>query len=242
MEGIHYHGDPFKAGEPMNPESGHAEFVLGLIRESAPGADITMYAALDKSALATAWHVATTMAEIAMSDEPYHIVNMSLGCYTVDNEPPLLLQRAIEVVSGRSLVVAAAGNHRQPHYPRPFWPAALDGVVSVGAVNHDGNPASFSPKAPWVSVQARGVNVVSHYLKGEVQLRPKTPQREAQIKRFPGYARWQGTSFAAATVTGVVAAAKNAGSTARATLDRVLADNEDPREPTAVTRLACESE
>lgn len=54
-------------------------------------------------------------------------------------------------------------------------PAALDGVLAVGAVDDEGVPAGFNPRngeddaqvAPWIDVFAPGVEVTSTYL-GEV--------------------------------------------------------------------------
>ena len=85
---------------------------------------------------------------VSFLDRDVAILNLSLGCYTEDNQPPLLMQRAIQIMTPRILVVAAAGNHRQPQRPRPFWPAALDDVIAVGAYGDDYRPAPFTPQAP----------------------------------------------------------------------------------------------
>jgi membrane-anchored mycosin MYCP len=90
------------------------------------------------------------------------------------------------------------------------FPAALDGVLAVGAIGDDKGLAPFSPNAPWVDVVAPGVNIASTYLSGQVtgveyeNGRPK----EIQVGPFAnGYALWSGTSAAAAAVTGQLAAA-----------------------------------
>jgi hypothetical protein len=217
---VEYEGKYLPKKEPIPAEAGHAEFVLGLIERAAPGAFIEIRPTLDGYAVADAWTVACAMAELAGSD--VDIVNLSLGCYTLDNQPPLLLQRAIDVLSPSTLVIAAAGNHRQPMHPRAFWPAAFDEVVAVGAVDSDGRLASFSPRAPWVDVKAPGVDVTSTYLDGEVELRAATDRNPARIEAFSGYAKWRGTSFAAATVTGEIAASVTANRSARKALDHIL--------------------
>jgi membrane-anchored mycosin MYCP len=191
-------GKYFAKKEPMPADSGHSTFVLGLVEAVAPGAAVELRGILDKYALAEAWTVACAMAEYVDSEPD--VLSLSLGCYTVDNQPPLLLQRAVDVLSAHTLIVAAAGNHRQPHYPRPFWPAALDAVVAVGARDHHDELASFSPRAPWVDITAPGVGLISTYLDGEVRL------GKNEVADFPGYAQWRGTSFATATAAAQIAA------------------------------------
>ncbi len=90
----------------------------------------------------------------------------------------------------------------------PVWPAAFDQVVAVGATDGD-NLAPFSPQTSWVDLTAPGVDVESTYLNGEVKL--ATPSSESQTEKFSGSAYWDGTSFAAATVSGALAAAIRPG-------------------------------
>jgi hypothetical protein len=189
--------DP-SAPEQYNYEVGHANFVTSLIASQAPEASIGVLGTLHSgNASATAWDVAREM--VSFLDRDVSILNLSLGCYTDDNQPPLLMQRAIQIMTPRLLVVAAAGNHRQPNRPRPFWPAALDDVIAVGAYGDDYRPASFTPHAPWVDVVAPGVDIVSNYFDGEVAV------EDGKRKQFTRYAKWQGTSFAAGLATGEIA-------------------------------------
>ena len=119
---------------------------------------------------------------------------MSFGCYTDNGEPPLVLARAVSLVSAEILLVAAAGNHgnidklkKSGAVPAdswakgltpktPVWPAAFDEVIAVGATNR-GKPGPFSPKTPSVDLAAPGVNVRSTYLEGEVKLGSPTGLR-----------------------------------------------------------------
>ena len=188
------------ASEPYSYsyEVGHANFVTSLIVSQAPQADIGVLGTLGRgNATATAWDVAREM--VSFLDRDVAILNLSLGCYTDDNQPPLLMQRAIQIMTPRLLVVAAAGNHRQPDRPRPFWPAALDDVIAVGAYGYDGQPAPFTPHAPWVDIVAPGVDIVTNYFDGNVRV------EYGKEEQFTGYAKWQGTSFAAGLATGEIA-------------------------------------
>ncbi len=140
------------------------------------------------------------------------------------------------------LIVAAAGNHgKTDQHHTPVWPAALPDVVAVGASSEPGS--EFSPNLPWVTCTAPGVNVVGAYLHHAVTMPTRLPPRLAREDtdarmlpagriapqdttgdpvRFDGYARWSGTSFAAATVSGAVAAAMRPGQTAVEALHDLL--------------------
>ena len=192
--------EPYNSvNEPFSYDVGHANFVTSLVASQAPDANIGVLGTLHPGdASATAWDVACAM--VSFLDRDVAILNLSLGCYTEDNQPPLLMQRAIQIMTPRLLVVAAAGNHRQPARPRPFWPAALDDVVAVGAYGPNYEPAPFTPKAPWVDITAPGVDIVSNYFDGLVTVESGKPEL------FTGYAMWQGTSFAAGLATGEIAA------------------------------------
>jgi subtilisin family serine protease len=145
----------------------------------------------------------------------------------------------VSLVSPQILLVAAAGNHgnieqlKAEHSPlaadwttnltdtTPVWPAAFAEVTAVGATDRHGQRAEFSPEVPWIDVTAPGVDVESTYLDGEVRL---TIPNGNPTEVFHGSARWQGTSFAAASVSGAVAAKIEPGSDARRALKAVLAD------------------
>jgi subtilisin family serine protease len=183
------------------------------------------------------WTLAQRLADYR--DSGVQVLNLSLGCSTSDGEAPMVLQRAIAQLTPTMAVVAAAGNHGtdrlddkqradqgMPRRAAPLFPAALDGVLAVGAVDANGVSASFNPvdgmdptrPAPWIDVFAPGVEVVSTYLDeaGDQQVRVPidgTDPVEYETVSFGGYASWSGTSFAAAHVTGLVAARIAAGMT-----------------------------
>ncbi|HEY3606113.1 MAG TPA: S8 family serine peptidase [Pseudonocardiaceae bacterium] len=204
--------------EPVPRRAGHATFVSSVILSLAQGATLQVRGVLDPTGTATAWDTARAMMTFA--DSGVDILNVSLGCRTVDGQPPLLMARAAALLSQRMLIVAAAGNHGMSvESTAPTWPAALPDVIAVGAREADGMISDFSPKLPWVTCTAPGRKVVGAYLTALVAMFEGDPQK------FCGYARWSGTSFAAAKVSGAIAARTVPGRvTPRAAFAALLAD------------------
>ena len=228
-------GDTVATLHPPVPSTlGHATFVAGLILRRAPGADLVVRAVLDdEGGNDDSWDVATKIVAFRGAGVP--VLNLSFGCATVDREAPLVLRRAIDRLGPDVVVVAAAGNHgelgRDPDPDTgltgrtPIWPAALDGVVAVGA--HDGHDpahptAGFSPhRAPWIDLLAPGVDEESTFLTGDVSVLVRQEGKlvvEDTVDFAAGYATWRGTSFAAANVSGQLAALMTGGRTAREAL------------------------
>jgi membrane-anchored mycosin MYCP len=115
------------------------------------------------------------------------VINLSLAT----SSDSASLRSAVDFALSRNVVVvAAAGNDDAENGTGPFYPAAYPGVLSVGAVAPDGSLASFSDTHTPVSVTAPGVDITTAY--------PGT---------FPDAydSAADGTSFAAAFVSGVVA-------------------------------------
>jgi hypothetical protein len=222
------------SGGPEVPKwwAGHATFVAGLVNQRAPGAALTVNSVLgSEGTAANIWEVATTLVGYAGSG--VDVLNLSFGCFTVDGEAPLVLDRAMARLTPDVVVVAAAGNYGDadavagaspddlPGPTTPIWPAAFESVVAVGANDPDGKPASFTPKVPWLDFMAPGVDVTSTYLQGRVDLNVPTSAGAHQDagnespsggeRDFFGVAQWRGTSFAAAAVTGAIAARTGRG-------------------------------
>lgn len=221
--------------EPATTWAGHGTFVAGLILQSAPRAGIFVRAGLSANeGESTLWTAARMIARFA-SDSP-QILNLSLGCKTDDNDQPLLIERALFKLGADTLVVAAAGNHGQLESGQRIWPAAARTVVAVGALPgsfSDGEVATFSVKEPWVDCLAPGIEVASTYLDGPVNVPAPLVGGEhvnPPIRvEFDGYARWSGTSFSAATVSGLIAARMTtAGVDARTALEQLLDDPGSP--------------
>jgi membrane-anchored mycosin MYCP len=230
---------PAAAGAPHSWRAGHGTFVADLIRRQAPAVQLETRGLLDsETGRATLWD--TALAIMRLGNSGIDVLNLSLACLTEDDEPPLLLRRALDRIPPDVVVIAAAGNHGTGAEPVwPAWPAALDGVVAVGATN-----AAFSAYGPWVTCSAPGENLTAAYPVGTVSVadRPHPqgtaeltadatgvetrPAADAENPDFTtGYARWSGTSFAAAWATGAVAARTVPGRVpAREALRQLLAD------------------
>jgi len=169
-------------------QDAHATFIAGVVLQRAPDANLIADHVLDENDIATSsWKVATMMARFV--DAGVSVLNISFGAATDDDKPPLVLKRAVEVLTAHKVVVVAAAGNNGPVSPR-IWPAALPEAVAVGAgrATNTGvfKPAKFSPTAKWVDLMAPGEDVYSTY-------------------RASGYATWKGTSFAAAAVSGAIA-------------------------------------
>ncbi|ULR40939.1 S8 family serine peptidase [Thermus sp. NEB1569] len=117
-------------------------------------------------------------------DQGAQVINLSFGGSGYSH----LLHEAVNYALERlRVVVAAAGN--QGSVAR-FYPAALPGVMAVGAADGRGNPAWFSNRGGWVGVWAPGVRIYSAFPGG-------------------GYGLLSGTSMAAPTVSGIAALLKS---------------------------------
>jgi membrane-anchored mycosin MYCP len=198
----------------LYPE-GHATFIAGLVLNQAPGATVEVRQVLGADGTADSWTVAQEIVRFGNSG--LDVLNLSFVCYTEDGEAPLLLAAAVDRLDPHLVVVAAAGNHgavdvgdadqNAKERIRPAWPAALDDVVAAGAAKPDGSRAGFSPDAPWVDVITRGTQLRSTYLHSA------SGSPGATAVKFEGWASWEGTSFAAALVSGAVAAGTQPGRT-----------------------------
>lgn len=177
-------------------QGGHGTFVAGVIRQAAPGVRFDPEAALSPTGVGDE---ASLVAALGRLSSDVSIINLSLGCLTEGDVPPLPVANALAALPKHVAVVAAAGNTGTA---RPSWPAALDRVLAVAALEDDGRrlvPAPYSGYGSWVDACAVG-NRTSTYVRGELLL-PGAPART-----FLGFAAWEGTSFATAYVSGRLAA------------------------------------
>ena len=121
---------------------------------------------------------------------------MAFGTYCM-NDLPSSMATAVARLGRHAVVVASAGNDGTV---RPYYPAAMPGVVGVGALDQ-ARRAGFSNFGPWVDACASGVDVVSTFF---TDFDDSAPGR-GLVNRYRGWASWSGTSFAAPRVAAAIA-------------------------------------
>ena len=213
---------PTPGGDGMlDLDAGHGTFVAGIIQQAAPDADIRVYRAVDSDGIGGELEVACAM--IRAVRDGAQIVNLSLGCQTQDDVPPIALQAALDVIAeieqqdGREvIIVAAAGNFGDE---RPCWPGAFDRVVSVAAVDASLAPVPWSSHGAWVTCATVGEGQRSTFVPGQ----EATPDGQ-HLSQFgqDAWAVWSGTSFSAPQIAGALARMHD-GQPLRRALDQLLA-------------------
>jgi len=189
--------------------AGHGTFVAGIIRCLAPKAAIAVEGALPYGGAVYESRLCEEMREALTSSTDPQIVSISAGTHTRDSLGLLgleILAEAHGLTDGtKGIVVAAAGNDSSD---QEFYPAAYPWVIAVGALDEQGNVASYSNYGPWVDVWARGSNLVNAFPEGTYYC--YEPPNKGQKRDFKFLAQWSGTSFATPIVTAAIAAQMSA--------------------------------
>lgn len=110
---------------------------------------------------------------LAAADRRVDVINISLGSF---GDSPVL-QAAIEYALERNIIVVAAAGNEQT--TRLAFPAAYDGVISVGAVDAENTQAYFSNSGETLAISAPGVGILSAYDEGKLVLGSGTSQATA---------------------------------------------------------------
>jgi hypothetical protein len=185
--------------------AGHGTFIAGIYRRLAPMAEVTVVRVMQSAGDVDDATVAQALAERFALDAdtppdevPYHLLSMSFTGYTEEDDPPFALAEVLDEIQHRYpdsvAVVASAGNDASC---RLTWPAGLEGVVGVGGLGSDGRPAPFTNYGTYVRACAPATGIVSTFYNYNADTMTDAPER---LKEFTGWARWDGTSFAAPIV------------------------------------------
>lgn len=206
---------------------GHGTFVCGVLRAIAPQARITVSGHYFRHGGIVESELAGALRDAITSGAP--IISMSAGATTRGGLPPIALEAACQLLGPGQLLVAAAGNDgsaTETFYPAAFAPR-MPQVVAVGALDAPSTAiAGYSNQGPWVSVYARGSDIINAFPKApSYQYQEPPMQGQPDVKFNAGLASWSGTSFATPIVSGLVAVelSKNPGAGPGAAWATVLA-------------------
>lgn len=169
-------------------DNGHGTHVAGIIasetNNSEGTAGMTWYnkimpvKAMGAKGYGTTFDIARGI--IWAVDHGADVINLSLGNY----QPSNMLEEAVTYAFSKNvLMVSAAGNDGSN---QPTYPSAYPEVLSVAAIDYNGNRASFSNYGDYIDIAAPGVSIPSTYFNKQ-------------------YAALSGTSMAAPHVAGLAA-------------------------------------
>ena len=191
----------------LDPVAGHGTFIAGIIERIAPGCAIEIRRVLQPEGDGIESKIVKAINEIAPTSEQWprrqalnqlgQFLNLSFGGY-VWEKAPLLSAAVLRAQRHGIVVVASAGNDGTC---RPSFPAAIPGVVSVGAIGPCG-PAWFSNYGDWVRACAPGMDLVSSFFASFNGGQPSSGGRDSD--HFESWATWSGTSFSAPVVVGAL--------------------------------------
>ncbi|WP_346287485.1 S8 family peptidase [Zoogloea sp.] len=151
------------------------------------------------------WAVGLDVPGAPANPTPARVVNMSLGGWSPGGCTYAYEEALNRVRSTGALIVAAAGNNDDE--AANYVPAACDGVMTVGAVDHDGYRASYSNYSLVynVSVSAPGGDISYYGTQGAGIYSTLNSGTKWPVASTYGY--YQGTSMAAPHVAGIAALA-----------------------------------
>ncbi len=211
----------------LSLDAGHGTFVTGIVQRIAPDAEITVYRAVDSDGIGSDVTVACWMIQAVLDGN--QIINLSLGCQTEDDFPPVAMRAALDWIRAAGqevLIVAAAGNYGDT---RPCWPGAFRSVVSVAGLAPDMLPALWSSRGFWVTCSTIGQGLCSTFVDGtesplitQSPVPPGLPHGDVTFTGDPPWAYWSGTSFAAPQIAAAVANVLPGQQSLRGALQEIL--------------------
>jgi hypothetical protein len=220
-----YFAVPEESSNGRLSHAGHGTFIAGLVRLLAPDARVLSVPVMHGNGVVEEEHVlhalgwlrdrVTQAVDDGRPELFVDVVNLSFGRYELEGRDPADTAQLREVLADLARrgvqVVTSAGN--RPVETKVF-PAAFDGLVSVGARDPDGTLAAYTSTGGWVTVQAPGTSLVSALPKFDQAEWPQRDDLDASGLPMPPdpnfqaslVGQWSGTSFAAAWVSASIAA------------------------------------
>jgi hypothetical protein len=214
--------------------AGHANFIAGVIAQDCPRARIRIInhngAFRPK---ADDYPTEASVAHSLASSAGAHVVNLGFAFTAYNGRISTVWNKASDYLARHSnpvpIVVAPAGNQDATE---PRYPAALENVVGVAALNHKGGRAKFSNhdggasgEPDWVTCSALGQNIRSTFLDVEMLLEDGNIQTQDFTSN--SWALWNGTSFAAPKVVAAIACRVDAANDPAAAWQAVQDSNEE---------------
>lgn len=203
-------------GGQLDGISGHGTFIAGLISHLAPHTRLEVVGLrnqeIEIGALTRRKQLGVFETEVAIAHAMLRrchtdVIQCGFAFPTLDHFPSIVFAAVMEELrdasaphGGRVAVVAPAGNEQST---RKYWPAAHPDVIGVASTNRRGNGrAWFSNWGNWCDCCARGDYVYSTFVHWDGPVEGESPE---EIEHFRGWARWDGTSFAAPKVSAAIA-------------------------------------
>jgi serine protease len=159
---------------------------------------------------AIVWAAGAAVPGVPANSNPAEVINLSVGGHGLCETT---IQDAIDVaVAAGTVVVVAAGNNGNE--VANYSPANCSNIISVAAVTRTGARASYSNNGSKIDVAAPGGNSDSTVL--------STLNTGSTTQLAQSYGGYQGTSMAAAHVSGAVALMQSASVNTPAVVEAVL--------------------
>jgi Subtilase family len=193
--------------------SGHGTFIAGLIANIAPHARLEVVGLRNQEVEVSPRDPAAQLglfeSELAIAHAMLRrceadVIQCGFAFPTLDGYASVPFAAVMEEIRARRgdrvAVVAPAGNEQSR---RPYWPAGLPDVIGVASTNRRGNGrAWFSNWGDWCDCCTRGEYVYSTFVYWDGPVEGESP---TDVEHFRGWARWDGTSFAAPKVSAAIA-------------------------------------
>lgn len=175
-------------GQPYSDNVGHGTAVAGVVAATgnegmqfgiAPAVSLYAVKISDQRTIMTSDAIAGLEWCIQNNMD---VANLSYGSPFLNVSEQL----AVQAVYGRGIVMSAAAGNSGPNTTAIDYPAGFSETIAVAATNEQNQVANFSNRGPGIDVSAPGEDIVTTTNTG-------------------GFASFNGTSFSAPNVSGIVA-------------------------------------